>query len=79
MAISKLQLMQMAAQLKGRQGAQNEAQALEQLAQTGLSGEQQAQLRDMMRDKDKLRELMASPQAQALMKMMKTPPSQEGN
>jgi len=70
MAISKLQLLQMAQQLRKQQGVQNEAQALEQLAQTGLSEEQQTQLHGMMRDKDKLRELMSSPQAQALMKMM---------
>ena len=68
MAISKTQLLQMAQQLKNRQSAPSEAEALERLAETGLSEEQQTQLRDMMRDKAKLQQLMNSPKEQALMK-----------
>ena len=68
MAINKTQLLQMAQQLKNKQGAQGETEALERLAETGLSEEQQAQLRDVMRDKAKLQQLMSSPKAQALMK-----------
>ena len=79
MAISKMQLMQMALQLKGQQNAQNEAQALEQLAGTGLSDEQQAQLRDVMKDKAKLQQLLSSPQAQELMrKLGRTPEQNQG-
>ena len=70
MAISKTQLLQMAQQLKNRQGAQSETEALERLAETGLSEDQQSQLRDVMRDKAKLQELVNSPKAQALMKRL---------
>lgn len=69
MPINKMQLLQMAKQLK-RQGPQPETEALERLAEKGLSEEQQAQLRDMMQDKAKLQELMGSPKAQALMKRL---------
>ena len=70
MAISKTQLLQMAQQLKNKQGAQGESEALERLAETGMSEDQQAQLREMMRDKAKLQELVNSPKAQALMKKL---------
>lgn|GEM_PF-1269148 len=70
MAISKTQLLQLAQQLKNRQEASNETEALERLAETGLSEEQQTQLRDAMRDKAKLQQLMSSPKAQALMKKL---------
>ena len=70
MSISKLQLLQMAQQLKKRQGAQNESQALEQLAETGLSQQQQSQLQELIRDKDRLQQIVNSPKAQALMKRL---------
>ena len=70
MSISKLQLLQMAQQLKNRQGTQGESQALEQLAQTGLSQQQQAQLQEIVRDKDRLQQIVSSPKAQALMKRL---------
>jgi hypothetical protein len=68
--ISPLQLMQMARRLKTQQNAQAEADALEQLAQTGLSEAQQAQLHEMIQDKERLRQLLASPKAQALMQKL---------
>ena len=64
------QLRAMAKQLKAAQGAQQEAQALDQLAQTGLDDSQQTQLRGMLADKDKLKQLLSSPQAQALMRKL---------
>ena len=70
MAISKTQLLQLAQQLKNRQEAASETEAIERLAETGLSEEQQTQLRDVMRDKAKLQQLMSSPKAQALMKKL---------
>jgi len=76
MAINKAQLLQMAQQLKKQQGPQNEAQALEQLAESGISAEQQAQLHEVMRDKAKLKEVMSSPKAQALMRKFKMQPEQ---
>lgn len=68
MAISKAQLLQMAQQLRNKQGGKNESEALERLAETGLSEEQQSKLREVMGDRAKMQELMDSPKAQALMK-----------
>ena len=65
--ITPAQLMGLARQLKQGRNADQEAQALEQLAEKGLSEGQQAQLRELMRDKAKLAQLVGSPQAQALM------------
>jgi len=70
MSISKLQLLQMAQQLKNRQGTGEESQALEQLAQTGLSQQQQTQLKELISDKDRLQQIISSPKAQALMKRL---------
>ena len=67
--ISPAQLMQMARMMKAKQSGQ-ESQQLEELAKTGLSAEQQAQLHSVMQDKAKLTELMNSPQARELMKKM---------
>ena len=67
--LNPLQIMQLAQMLKKNKGGGEQAQALEQLAQTGLNEEQQAQLQDVMRDKDKMQQMLSSPQAQALMKM----------
>jgi len=63
------QLLQMAKLMKSKQ-ADNEAQQLERLARTGLSEEQRVQLHSVMRDKAKLAELLSSPQAKELMKIM---------
>lgn len=68
--ITPAQLLKLAKQLKHMQGADQEAGALEQLAQTGISEEQQAKMREVMQDKAKLAQLMQSPQAQALMRKM---------
>lgn len=75
--ITPAQLMQMAKLLKGKQ-VRKEADALEQLAQKGLDEDQQAQLHEVMRDKARLREMLASPQAQELMKKLGSKPG-EGN
>ena len=77
MAINKTQLLQMAQQLRNRQGTQGETETLERLAETGLSEEQQAQLRDVMRDKAKMQQLVGSPKAQALMKKLGMQPPGE--
>ncbi|MDR0531463.1 MAG: hypothetical protein LBG83_05300 [Oscillospiraceae bacterium] len=70
MKVTPAQLMQMARQLKGKNGAQEEARQLEQLAQSGLSEGQQAQLHSVMQDKAKLAQLLESPQARALMEKL---------
>jgi len=70
MAISKTQLLQMAQQLRSKQGGQNETEALERLAESGLSEQQQSQLREVMRDKAKMQQLVNSPKAQALIKRL---------
>lgn len=70
MSINKKQLLQMAQQLKNRQGTRDESQALEKLAQTGLSQQQQAQLQELVRDKDRLQSILSSPKAQSLMKRL---------
>ncbi|MCL2195924.1 MAG: hypothetical protein FWB76_08250 [Oscillospiraceae bacterium] len=70
MSINKKQLLQMAQQLKNRQGTQDESQALEKLAQTGLSQQQQSQLQELIRDKDRLQQIISSPKAQALIKRL---------
>lgn len=71
--ITPSQLLQMARLMKSKHAGQ-EAQQLEtqltQLAETGLNEEQQAQLHSAMQDKAKLGQLLNSPQAMALMKMM---------
>jgi len=63
------QLLQMARLMKSKQ-ADPEAQQLERLARTGLSEEQRVQLHSVMQDKAKLAELLNSPQAKELMKIM---------
>ena len=68
--ITQAQLLGLARQLKAKQSTEQEAQALEQLAETGLSEGQQAQLHELMRDKAKLAQMMGSPQAQALMRKL---------
>ena len=68
--ITPAQIMGLARQLKKTQSTGQEAQALEQLAETGLSEGQQAQLHELMQDKAKLAQMMASPQAQALMRKL---------
>ena len=68
--ITQAQLLGLARQLKAKQSTGQEAQALEQLAETGLSEGQQAQLHELMRDKAKLAQMMGSPQAQALMRKL---------
>ena len=67
--ISPAQLMQMARMMKAQQ-AGKESQQLEELAKTGLTEEQRAQLHSVMQDKARLTELMNSPQARELMKKM---------
>jgi len=76
MAISKMQLLQMAQQLR-KQGNKSETEALERLAETGLTQEQQTKLQEVMRDKAKMQELMSSPKAQALMKRLSQAKGQE--
>ena len=68
--ITQAQLLGLARQLKRGQNTAQEAQALENLAQTGLNEGQQAQLHALMRDKAKLARMMGSPQAQALMRKL---------
>ena len=68
--ITAAQLMRMAKQLKSNQGAQLEAEQLEQLAQQGLDDTQQARLHNLMQDKAKLQELLQSPKAQELMRKL---------
>jgi len=68
--ITAAQLMGLAKQLKQGQKTDQEAQALEKLAQKGLSEGQQAQLHDLMQDKAKMAQLLQSPQAQALMRKL---------
>jgi len=68
--ISQAQLLGLARQLKREQGTAQEADALEHLAETGLSEGQQAQLHDLMQDKAKLARMLGSPQAQALMRKL---------
>jgi hypothetical protein len=68
--ITQAQLLGLARQLKRGQNTGQEAQALEQLAETGLNEGQQAQLHELMRDKAKLAQMMGSPQAQALMRKL---------
>ena len=70
--ITQAQLLGLARQLKRGQDTAQEAGALEQLAETGLSEGQQAQLHDLMQDKAKLTQMLGSPQAQALMRKLKT-------
>jgi len=67
--ITPAQLLQMAKLMKTKQAGQ-EAQQLENLAKTGLNEAQRAQLHSVMRDKAKLAQLLRSPQAKELMKMM---------
>jgi len=69
-AITPAQLLRMAKQLKSNQGAQREAAQLEELAQRGLDGDQQARLHSLMQDKAKLQALLQSPQAQELMRKL---------
>ncbi|MCL2107064.1 MAG: hypothetical protein FWH26_08430 [Oscillospiraceae bacterium] len=68
--LTPLQLMRMAQQIKRGQGVK-EAEQLERLAQTSLSEEQREQLHAVMRDKEKMSQLLASPQAQALMQKLR--------
>ena len=68
--ISKAQILTLARRLKAQQNTAQEAGALEQLAETGLSEGQQAQLHDLMQDKAKLAQMLQSPQAQALMQKL---------
>ena len=68
--ITQAQLLGLARQLKTAQNAAQEAGALEQLAETGLSEGQQAQLHDLMQDKAKLAQMLQSPQARALMRKL---------
>ena len=68
--ITSAQLLGLARQLKAKQNTAQEAQALEHLAETGLSEDQQAQLHNLMQDKAKLAQMMGSPQAQALMRKL---------
>ena len=68
--ITSAQLLGLARQLKSKQNTAQEAQALEQLAETGLNEDQQAQLHGLMQDKAKLAQMMSSPQAQALMRKL---------
>jgi len=68
--VTPAQILRMAKQLKAAQGTAGEATQLEQLAQKGLSDEQQAQLHGLMQDKAKLQELLQSPQAQQLMRKL---------
>jgi len=68
--ITKAQLLTLARQLKSAQNTAQEAGALEQLAETGLSEGQQTQLHDLMQDKAKLTQMLQSPQAQALMQKL---------
>jgi hypothetical protein len=68
--ITPVQLMQLARQLKKTQRAAQEAEKLDQLAQTGLSDAQQEQIHSVMQDKEELRRLLSSPEAQALMQKL---------
>ena len=68
--ITPAQLLGLAKQLKRGENTAQEAQALEQLAETGLNEGQQAQLHELMQDKAKLAQMMSSPQAQALMRKL---------
>ena len=68
--ISAAQVMRMAKQLKSIRSTGEEAAQLEQLARQGISEDQQAQLHELMRDKAKMQALLASPQAQALLRKL---------
>ena len=68
--ITPAQLLGLAQQLKRGQNTAREAQALEELAQTGISDDRQAQLHALMQDKAKLAQMLQSPQAQALMQKL---------
>jgi len=68
--ITPAQLLGLAKQLKQGHNTAQEAQALEHLAQSGLSEGQQAQLHDLMQDKAKLAQMLQSPQAQSLMRKL---------
>ena len=68
--ITPAQLLELAKRLKNKQDTAQEAGALERLAETGLSGEQQTQLHELMQDKAKLAQLLQSPQARALMQRL---------
>jgi len=68
--ISRAQILSMVKQLKAKQNTAQEADALENLAETGLSEGQQAQLHGLMQDKAKLAQMLQSPQAQALMRKL---------
>ncbi|MDR1927448.1 MAG: hypothetical protein LBQ33_02270 [Oscillospiraceae bacterium] len=63
-------LKSMAQQLKEVRQAQAEAQKLEQLAQQGITQEQQQKLREVMRDKAKLKELLSSAKAKELLEKL---------
>jgi hypothetical protein len=66
--ISSAQLLQLARQMRSQQ--MEGAQQMEQLAQTGLSDQQQVQLHSVMKDQAKLAQLLTSPQARALMEKL---------
>ena len=68
--ISSAQLMQMARMMKAQQQGPQQAEQLEELAKTGLTEEQRAQLHSVMQDKARLTQLLNSPQARELMKKM---------
>ena len=68
MNLSPAQLMQLARQMKAMR--MNQAGQVEQLAQQGISEEQQAQLHEVMRDKAKLSQMLSSPQAQELLQKL---------
>jgi hypothetical protein len=69
MQINPAELMKMAKMLKTREESP-EAQALENLAKTGVTQAQQAQLNAVLADKQKLSQLLDSPQARALMQKL---------
>ena len=68
--VNPAQIMQMARMMRGKNIHMNkeEENALNRLAQTGLSEEQQAQFNNVIKDKAKVEQLLSSPQAQELMK-----------
>ncbi|MDR3313215.1 MAG: hypothetical protein LBS96_02015 [Oscillospiraceae bacterium] len=68
--ITPAQLMQLARQLKKTQTTAQEAEKLDQLAQTGLSEEQQEKIHSVMQDKEELNRLLRSPAAQALLQKL---------
>ncbi|MDR2647935.1 MAG: hypothetical protein LBB67_07430 [Oscillospiraceae bacterium] len=65
------------AEILKAKNALQEAGALEQLAETGISEARRQQLRSVMEDKEKMRAMLQSDQAKAFMKHLGQPLPQD--